>query len=130
MPNWLTEQGVRYIHSELMAEHGGLAGPAREGTLEAALVRPRNLYSYAPSDATLERLAAAYGSGLCRGHCFPDGNKRLALAAMDVFLRMNGRQLRAAEADAVITIRAVAAGEMSEEELTAWVRDNSEPLKK
>ena len=130
MPNWVTEQGARYIQSQLMAEHGGLTGPSREGTLEAALARPRNLYSYAPADATLEHLAAAYGSGLCRGHCFSDGNKRLALAAMDVFLRMNGRQLTAAEADAVITIRAVAAGEISEVELAAWIGNNSGPMVK
>jgi death-on-curing protein len=124
----MSEQGARFIHSELMAEHGGLIGPSREGALEAALARPQNLYNYAPKDATLERLAAAYGFGLSRGHCFPDGNKRLGLAAMDVFLRMNGRQLTASEADAVITMRAVAAGETSEEELAVWIQDNSGPL--
>lgn len=103
-------------------------GSSREGALEAALARPQNLYNYAPADAALEHLAAAYGFGLSRGHSFPDGNKRLGLAVMDVFLRMNGGQLTASEADAVITMRAVAAGEMSEEELAIWVRKNSGPL--
>lgn len=128
MPNWVTEQGARFIHSELMTEHGGLMGPSREGALEAALARPQNLCNYRPDDATFDRLAAAYGFGLCRGHCFPDGNKRLGLAVMDVFLRMNGRQLTASEADAVFTMRAVAAGEMSEEELATWIRNNTGPL--
>lgn len=111
-----------------MNEHGGLAGPSREGLLEAVLARPQNLHHYTPQDASLERLAAAYGYGLGRGHCFPDGNKRLALAAMDVFLRMNGRQLTAMEEDAVLTMRAVAAGQISEEELADWVRQNSATL--
>lgn len=128
MPNWVTEQGARFIHLELMAEHGGLMGPSREGSLEAVLARPQNLYNYAPENATLERLAAAYGFALCRGHCFPDGNKRLGLAVMDVFLRMNGSQLMASEAETAITLRAVAAGEISEEELAIWIRENSGPF--
>lgn len=128
MPNWVTEQGARFIHAELMAEHGGLMGPSREGALEAALARPQNLYNYSPEEPTLERLAAAYGFGLGRGHCVPDGNKRLGLAVMDVFLRMNGLQLTAVEANAVVTMRAVAAGQMTEEQLAAWVTENSGPL--
>ena len=127
-PLWLDERAARYIHADLMGEHGGLVGPSREGLLEAALAKPRNLHHDAPEAASLQRLAASYGYGLCRGHCFPDGNKRLALAAMDVFLRMNGWQLIAAEEDAVLTVRAVAAGEMTEEELAAWVRRNCAPL--
>jgi death-on-curing protein len=107
-----------------MAEHGGLAGPAREGALEAALARPQQLLAYSTEAATLERLAAAYGIALVRGHCFPDGNKRLALAIMDVFLQLNGMELTAGEPDAVVTLRAVAAGELDEEELAAWVQEN------
>jgi death-on-curing protein len=128
VPNWLSDRAARYIHSDQVTEHGGLAGPSREGLLEAALARPPNLYAYAPKEATMARLAASYGYGLCRGHCFPDGNKRLALVAMDVFLRMNGRQLTAAEEDAVVTMLAVAAGELTEDELAAWVGANSGPL--
>jgi len=47
-----------------------------------------------------QRLAAAYGFALARGHGFPDGNERVALAVIDVFLRMNGLELTAKEADA------------------------------
>ena len=123
-PTWVSERAARHIHAELMAEHGGLAGPAREGTLETALARPRQLFAYSTEAATLERLAAAYGIALVRGHCFPDGNKRLALAIMDVFLQLNGLELTAGEPDAVLTLRAAAAGEMTEEELAAWVQEN------
>ena len=124
----MSEHAARYIHTQLMEEHGGLFGPSREGTLEAALARPRNRYHQSPRRATLEVLAAAYGYGTAQGHCFPDGSKRLSLAVMDVFLQLNGRELTASEADAVVTIRAVAAGEMNEEELAVWIVENSGPL--
>jgi death-on-curing protein len=55
-------------------------------------------------------LVAAYGYALARGHCFTDCNKRVALAVIDVFLRMNGSELTASEPDAVVTLQALAAG--------------------
>lgn len=124
----MSEHSARYIHTQLMEEHGGLFGPSHEGALEAALARPQNRYHYSPERPTLEVLAAAYGYGIAQGHCFPDGNKRLSLAVMDVFLQLNGRELTASEADAVVTIRALAAGEVSEDELAAWIAANSGPL--
>ncbi|MGQ0835582.1 MAG: type II toxin-antitoxin system death-on-curing family toxin [Gammaproteobacteria bacterium] len=102
-----------------------LPGRSRKGAREAALARPRNLVAYSAQRPRLSRLAAAYGFALARGHCFPDGNKRLALAIMDVFLQLNGRELTASEADAVITIRDLAAGKLDEETLVAWVETNS-----
>ena len=111
-----------------MNEYGGLLGPSREGALEAALARPQNLNQYASKRPALERLAAAYGFGIAKGHCFPDGNKRLTLAVIDLFLQLNGRELTADEPNAVVVIRAVAAGEMNEKELAAWIAGNSGPL--
>jgi len=124
----VSEQAARYIHSELMDEHGGLFGPSHEGALEAALSRPKNKFYYSQKPRSLAELAAAYGFGIAQGHCFPDGNKRLSLAIIDVFLQLNGHELTANEASAVVTIRAVAAGEKSEEELAEWIAANSAPL--
>jgi len=53
--------------------------------------------------------AAAYGQALARDHCFTNGNKRVALAVIDVFLRINGGELTASEPDAVVTLQALAA---------------------
>ena len=124
-PVWVPLRAVISIQAELVAEHGGLAGPPRFGYLEAALGRPVNLHAYAESPPSLPRLAAAYGFALARGHCFPDGNKRVALAIIDVFLRMNGLELSADEMDAVDTIQSLAAGELTEDELARWVTENS-----
>jgi death on curing protein len=70
-------------------------------------------------------LAASYGYGLARNDHFPDGIKRIALAATDVFLAINGVELLATEPDAVVKIRSLAAGEMTEDELAQWIRANS-----
>lgn len=113
------------IQGELIAEHGGLNGPPRQGDLEAALGRPVNLHGHSETPPSLPRLAAAYAFALARGHCFPDGNKRVALAVIDVFLRMNGRKLTADETDAASTVQSLAAGELTEEALADWITANS-----
>jgi death-on-curing protein len=122
---WVPLRAVVAIQGELIAEHGGLNGPPRQGDLEAALGRPVNLHAYSETPPSLPRLAAAYGFALARGHCFPDGNKRVALAVIDVFLRMNGLELTADETDAVSTIQSLAAGDLTEEPLADWIAANS-----
>ena len=124
-PTWVPLRAVVAIQGELIAEHGGLQGPPRQGDLEAALGRPVNLHAYCESPPTLPRLAAAYGFALARGHCFPDGNKRVALAIVDVLLRLNGMELTADELDAVSTIQSLAAGELTEDQLAEWIAANS-----
>jgi len=121
---WLESREVIHFHEELISEHGGLYGPPDEGGLESTLARPQNLYAYEPK-STIFRLAASYGYGFARNHCFPDGNKRIALISIDVFLLTNGSELIASEPDAVITIRSAADGNMTEEELTDWIEANS-----
>jgi len=127
-PRWIPLRAVMAIQAELIAEHGGLSGPPRIGDLEAALGRPRNLHAYADSLPSLPRLAAAYGFALARGHCFPDGNKRVALAIIDVFLRVNRFSLTADETDAVETIQSLAAGDLAEEQLAEWISAHSTPI--
>lgn len=128
-PVWVPLRAVVAIQAELIAEHGGLSGPPRQGDLEAALGRPVNLHAYAEKPPTIARLAAAYGFALARGHCFPDGNKRIALAIIDVFLRMNGLELTADEMEAAATIQSLAAGELTEDELAEWIAAQNAPLK-
>jgi death-on-curing protein len=122
-PVWVPLLAVAAIHAELIAEHGGLAGPVRIAELEAALGRAQHQYSYSVPSPSLERLAAAYGYALARNHCFTDGNKRVALAVIDVFLRLNSRELMADEVDAAETIQSLAAGKLTEEQLAKWISE-------
>ena len=77
------------------------------------------------TDSTVFQLAASYGYGFARNHCFPDGNKRIALVSITVFLLVNGYELQAPETDAVVTIHAVADGSMDENQLAGWIEANS-----
>ena len=129
-PTWAPLRAVVAIQRELIAEHGGLTGPPRHGDLEAALGRPINLHAYSQTPLPLPRLAAAYGFALARGHCFPDGNKRVALAIIDVFLRMNGLELMSDELDAVDTIQSLAAGDLTEDQLADWITAHVAPVAK
>jgi death-on-curing protein len=90
--------------------------------LESALVRPRNRWSY--EQAELAKLAAANAFGIARNHPFVDGNKRTSLLALYTFLGVNGVDLVVPEAEAAAIILSLAAGEVSEESLTRWIRDN------
>lgn len=124
MPVWIPEAAIRTMHAELLHEHGGLDGPVDENALGATLARPQQLDHYANPAATLPQLAAAYGFGFAKNHCFSDGNKRIALASIDVFLQLNGYELIATEVETVVTIKALAAGELGEIQLAEWVSRN------
>jgi death-on-curing protein len=117
------------MHAEQLAIFGGPEGVRDRGLLESAVLRPVNQWHYGQTD--MAALAAAYAFGLARNHAFVDGNKRIAFHAMMVFLRGNGIEFAPDPAHATAIILSLAAGEVSEESLTRWIRDNwpPEPLK-
>ena len=112
---------VEALHFDQVRAHGGSPGLRDEGLLEAALARPRHRWSYRRRP-DLSALAAAYGFGLVRDHPFRDGNKRAAFVTMVVFLELNGRRFDAPEAEVVSMMLGMAAGEVSEAQLAAWMR--------
>jgi death on curing protein len=130
-PCWLDSHDVCAIHGEIIAESGGTSGILNQGALESTLNKPINLYHYG-DDVTLYKLAASYGYGLVKNHCFVDGNKRIALIAVYTFLSINGIELTAPEVDAVSLFLALAASSEAQEEsmdkLTYWLQNNSELL--
>jgi death on curing protein len=122
-PRWIGKTALLLLHAESLAEHGGLEGIRDEGLLESALARPINLYAY-ENVTNSARLAAAYANGIARNHPFADGNKRTAFLALGIFLALNGLRLTADKVDATRTMLALAAGELSEDELTDWIQRN------
>jgi death-on-curing protein len=121
-PEWLSYGQVAAIHSRQLRRFGGAPGLRDEGMLRSALERPINKRQY--EQAELPELAAAYAFGLAKNHAFVDGNKRIAFMAMIVFLRANGIRFAPMPAHATAIILALAAGEVSEESLSRWIRDN------
>ncbi len=120
---WIDPVVIRAVHEEQLTEHGGGVGTRDEGLLESALARPLQLAAYGKPDVAA--LAAAYGYGLAKNHPFIDGNKRTAFVAVELFLALNGSVLTASDADCVMTMLAVASGDLHEAGFAAWIRRNS-----
>lgn len=120
---WITKAGLLILHDESISDHGGSRGIRDEGLLESALARPQNIALY-EEHVALSRLAAAYAFGIAKNHPFIDGNKRAAFLAMTLFLEKNGWQLTAGEADAALTILKLAASELTEDQLAAWIESH------
>jgi death on curing protein len=121
-PRWLTYEQVIAIHSRQLRRFGGAAGLRDEGLLRSAIERPLNKWNY--EQAELPELAAASAFGLAKNHAFVDGNKRIAFMSMMVFLRKNGVKFAPDQAQATAIIMSLAAGEVSEESLARWIRNN------
>lgn len=119
---WVAPDVARAAHAEQLAEHGGAEGVRDDGLLESAFARPRNLADYGEPDAAA--LAAAYAFGIARNHPFVDGNKRTAAVIAETFLMLNGYLLKATDAELVVAILALAAGQLTEDELSDWFRQH------
>jgi death-on-curing protein len=121
---WLDSQVMLAVHEEQLVEHGGASGVRDQGLFESAMSRPLNLATYESPD--FAALAASYGYGLARNHPFVDGNKRTAFVAVELFLALNGWALVANDAQCVLTMLALAAGDLSEAEFADWLRQHTE----
>lgn len=121
-PRWITYEQAIAIHSKQLRRFGGAPGLRDEGMLRSALERPINKWRY--EQAEFAELAAAYAYGLAKNDTFVDGNKRIAFLSMRVFLVKNGIQFDPDPAQSTSIILSLAAGEVSEESLARWIRDN------
>ena len=122
---WLRSDTAEAVHQEQLAEHGGGAGVRDVGALLSALARAENLAAYGKPDAAA--LAATYAFGVARNHPFVDGNKRTAWVLARLFLSKNGVSMEYKEAEAVVVMLRLAAGELTEKELADWFRERIQP---
>lgn len=123
--HWLQMNVVLAIHEMQLAEHGGGTGIRDAGLLDSALSRPRNLALYDSPDVA--ELAASYAFGIARNHPFVDGNKRTAYVATELFLSLNGLVLTAKDAECVVNMLALAAGNIDEASFAAWLSQHIKP---
>jgi len=124
-PVWIRLDVVLAMHEEVLMLHGGPEGVRGAGLLESALARPKNMFAYAEQGVSIARLGAAYAKGIIANHPFVDGNKRTAFTVALTFLKLNGLEVTATKEDRVLTFWSLAAGEISEEQLTHWFERNS-----
>lgn len=119
-PDWLDSSIAIAIHDRQLAEHGGGQGVRDFTLLDSALARPINRWHYGDQDYA--NLAAAYAHGVARNHPFVDGNKRTAWVLARLFLMLNGQELKFDKQNATRTMIALAAGELTEDEMADWFR--------
>lgn len=122
-PVWIAKLEVLAIHDRQLAEHGGTAGIRDIGLLESAIARAQQLYAH--GDPDIFDLAAACTVGIVRNYPFVDGNKRTGFVTGILFVEFNGRRFTASEPNATQAVLDLTAGEMSEAEFAAWLRDNT-----
>ena len=124
----LSAEELLVVHQALIETFGGMAGITEAGfaRLEAAAATPLQSAFGAELYPELADKAGALAHAIVRGHPFTDGNKRVAVAALDLFLSLNGARLTASN-DEVYALAMAAANHMGRAELIAWVRAHLAP---
>ncbi len=123
MTEYVTTADALFFHKQLIERYGGAPGLRDAGALESALHRPQTGYY-----DTLVHEAAALLEGLVQNHPFVDGNKRVAFAVVDVFLRINGYSITA-DSKAIYDhlIKLVEARAFDMEHLVPWLQEIVRP---
>ena len=91
------------------------------GRLESSLAQPRMTFDDIELYPTLVEKAATLGFSIIQNHPFLDGNKRTGHAAMEIFLFLNGFEIRSSTDEQEKAVLQVASGKMSREEFSGWV---------
>jgi len=110
------------LHQQILTETGGADGIRDLGALESALAQPKLSVGGAEAYSTLVEKAAALCFSISGNHPFVDGNKRIAHAAMEVFLVLNSAEIGAAVDDQEDLMLKVASGKITREELAQWLK--------
>jgi death on curing protein len=122
---FLTLDDVLALHADLITRYGGSPLVRDVGLLESAVAMPAATFGGERLHASLEEQAGAYLFHLVKNHPFVDGNKRIGLMAMLVFLGLNGRRLEAPDDDLTDVVLGVAEGRITKAEVAVFVRRHS-----
>lgn len=112
------------LHRRIMVQSGGASGLRDLGGLESAIAQPRMTFGGQDLYPTLIEKAGALCFSLVQHHPFVDGNKRLGHAAMEVFLILNGHEIRASVDEQENLILGVASSQITRDNLITWLTDH------
>lgn len=119
---------VLEIHSRVIQQTGGGGGIHDRGALESAVAAPRMTFAGEDLYPSIVDKASALGFSLIQNHPFIDGNKRVGHAAMEVFLILNGFEIRSSIDEQEDVILRVASGELSRDSFKDWLTQYIEPI--
>lgn len=120
----LTKHQVIQMHKELLSYTGGTAGVRDENLLESALAAPFMMFSGTELFPSLEEKAARLCYGLVKNHAMVDGNKRIGVHCMLVFLAINGQALTYTQEELWTIILAIASGDKTQDDLLDWIKQH------
>ena len=118
---YLTLNEVLELHGQIISQSGGMPGILNLNALESALAQPRMTFGGTDLYPAIPDKASALGFSLIKNHPFVDGNKRTGHAAMEVFLVLNGFEIRAPVEEQEQIALKVASGELERDKFTAWL---------
>lgn len=127
-PFFLDVDTVLALYADMANTFGVGLVVCDDSKLEGALSRIESNYFYGDPPPCIPRLGGLVGYSIAKAHAFGDGNKRTALACMDLFLVQNGWENTADGMVNAITLEAVVGNEISEEDFLRWVIANCKPL--
>lgn len=117
----LSKEQVIMLHRALIKETGGTDGLRDEGLLDSALNAPFQSLGDADAYPSIQQKGARLGFGLIQNHAFVDGNKRVGVHVMLVFLSLNGIDLEYTQKELSDMVLSVAAGNLSFQEMVKWI---------
>lgn len=125
MVEYLSEEQILYLHRAVIKAAGGRGGVRDRGLLRSALSRPAASFAGQDLHVSIAAKTAALMHALVSNHAFIDGNKRVAVAAAELFLQVNGRRLSADDQALEEVTMAAAAGGLGVEELRIWIEQRT-----
>ena len=123
--SFIPKKVILYFHEQLIQIYGGSPGIRDENLLDSAIQQPKSSFDGDYLHNNIFEIASAYGFHLCKNHPFIDGNKRVALVAMDTFLQNNGYEISASEKETYKIMIELSAEKLSKSDLTKWLKQNT-----
>ena len=122
----LSKEQVLKLHTSLIKTTGGSDGIRDEGMLDLALNNPFQSFGGKELYPSIQAKAARLCFGLVKNHAMLDGNKRLGVHAMLVFLALNGYELSYCQKELSDVILALASGDIGEKEILQWIIEHQQ----
>lgn len=122
---FLNKEQVKYLHKKMIQEIGGIEGIRDEGLLDSALSVPFQSFGGMELYPSMIGKAARLCYGLIKNHAFLDGNKRIGIYAMLVFLELNGMEIKCSDEELVALGLEIASGRNGERDIIIWIMTHS-----
>lgn len=121
----LDKEQVKHIHSDVIKASGGSDLVRDEGLLESAVNLPFQTFGGMELYPSILEKAARLGYSLINNHPFIDGNKRIGVHAMLIFLDVNGIDCDYEDNNLIDTVFHLADGTLKDTDLLAWLKGHT-----